>query len=221
MDFSSIPFVARATPPAGSAPEWVAAGSFYNQPSAQTSHVIDVPAGAQVGDMLLINAWQGLTGASMATDTSQSLVELATYASPMEIGPLWGVVISGSVPSTITVTLSSADGLQAQCLIARGVTAVGGVIDDGNSGSAITTYPYTATVGNSLVFASISHNGAIDVASATFNGADPADLIGNFPLQYLSNICGVHNGATGANTFGLTWTGTSTGGRWLTVELVP
>lgn len=205
----------------GSSPEWVAAGTVYS--GFNTTHSISVVAGGAVGHMLLVILHGAATISSIATNTSQSLTLLATHSAGGITGRLYGVVIAGSVPTSISVTLGALDTLEAQTFLADGVTTAGGIETDGYSASPITSYPYTSTETNSLVFAFLGHPSALNVATATFNGADAAFSITKWTSpDYISTFTGVHDGTVGAQTVPVTWGGgSSTDGRWMTVELVP
>jgi hypothetical protein len=205
----------------GSAVAWGAAGTVYE--GFNTTHTVPVVAGGAVGEMLLVLLHGGATISSINTNTSQALTLLATHSNGGITGRLYGVVISGSVPTSVSVVLGALDDLQAQTFFGEGVTAAGGIQTNGSSISAITAYPYTSTVAESLVFAFLAHPSALNIATATFNGADAAFSITKWTNpNYISTFTGKHDGTVGAQTIPVTWGGgASTDGRWMTVELVP
>lgn len=208
----------------GGSIEWVAAGTYQDRVDALTSHEFAVPAGAQVGDLLLLTTFPFGTITSVQTNTSQSLSLLADYASAGEVGRVYGVVIAGSVPTTITVSLSAANDFQAQAFVARGVTQTGGTVLDGNAVEARANLTYNSTAAESLVLTIYTTAGsssrAVDVA--TYNGTAPATYQTRAAFAHYGTLAGVHDGSTGANNIGVTWTEADTaGGRWMSVALVP
>jgi hypothetical protein len=197
---------------------WVAAGTPYSTISSLTEHEITVPAGAQVGDMLLLATWAFGDVTSAVTNTSQSMSLLVANAS--NVGRIYGVVIAGSVPTTITVTLSAANDFTAQPFLARGVTQSAGTVDT-EVFEERTTMSYSSDVAASLVLGVYTTPGSQSraLASATFSGS--TYNLTKFEFTSFGTFAGVHAGATGANAFGVTWNETDSGGRWISVALKP
>lgn len=222
MNFGSIPFVARATPSGGGGSlEWVTAGSEYDGFIASTTHNISVPAGGSVGDMLVVALFPFGTISSIATNTSQSLTELAAYSSPGEVGRFWGVVTSGSWPTSITVTLATANDLKAQIFVARGVTQVAGTVLNGNEISARTNLTYNTDAADALVATLYTTTGSNSRVLSTFvpsGGSGTAYT--KWAFSSYGTATGVHDGATGLNNAAVTWSESdASGGRWLSLAL--
>ena len=216
--FGSVPFLAGVTP---AGPSWVAVGAPGSLLTPAPSHPFPVPAGAQVGDMLilLLNNWDVPT--SVTTNTGQTLTSLGAYSSAGELCQAFGVVITGSVPTTITAAFGSSVQILYQVAVARGVTAAGGLINNGVSFSAITTAPYTATVSSSLVLTMLSSQpNTSNLTAAVINGSDPATVTDGWE-DVIHVITGVNTSAAGARTMGLTFSAATTSGRWFSLELVP
>lgn len=174
--------------------------------------------------MLLISIWPFGSITSVATNTSQSLSLLATYDSAGEVGRIYGVVISGSVPTTINVNLSAGNDLMAQAHVARGVTQVNGTVLNGNGVSARTNLTYNSGVTNSLILTMYTAVGGFDreVATATYTGGAAFSFKSLWPFSAYRTLLGEHNGATGVNNIAVTWNEADTsGGRWMSIALVP
>jgi hypothetical protein len=211
------------TPVAAPSMSWVSAGAPYVDYAALTTHAVPVPAGAQVGDYLVLGVYQYNTIVSVITNTAQSLALNADYASAGEVGRFFGVQITGSVPTSITVTFDSAVDIFAQPFVARGVTQVAGTVLNGDSGSARSDFTYNSDATDALAITMYVTGGATAgrVASAiSYPGAGAGSVGAKWADDYHGIVWGVHSGSTGANNAAVTWSAADTGGgRWLSLAL--
>jgi hypothetical protein len=227
MNFSSIPFVASATPDAPpSSLEWIGAGAVAYDEFSTTTPSVAVHASTQVGDMIVVAVKDFQTPVSVIADNTQMLTLLGAYSSPSEVGRLYGVVVAGSVPTTVVVTLLAPDLFQGQCFTARGVTQSAGFLDDGDSGSARTNLTFDSDATDALVLTMYTTPGSFTrtVDVATYPGSGNADINSRWGNDVIFGfIAGVHDGSTGtAINIGVTWTDApDTGGRWMSVALKP
>lgn len=226
MNFSSIPFVASATP-GGSPPaemEWIGAGAVAFDVFSTTTPTVAIHASTQVGDFLIVVLKDFYSPTSVITNEGQTLTLLANYDSPSEVGRFYGDVITGDLPTSVTVTIPDVDLFQGQCFTARGVTQSAGVLDDGNSFSARTNLTYNSDVNEALVLTMYTTVGsttrAVDVA--TYPGSATEDINSRWPEDVVFGvIAGAADGTTGENNIGVTWTETDTEGRWMSLALKP
>lgn len=206
----------------GGSLEWLAAGTPYNQPVGALTHDVAVPAGTQVGDMLILAMFPWGTISSIQTNTAQSLTALGVYSTAGEVGRIYGVVVTGSVPTTITITLSSANDMQAQAFTARGATQVAGTVLDGNAVGARTALTYNTDAADALVITLYTTTGSNDrvVSTYTPTGGAGGTPHAKWSFSTYGVVTGVHDGATGLNDGAVTWSAADTsGGRWLSVAL--
>lgn len=224
MNFSSIPFVASATPggPPPGAVEWVSNTAPATSPES-TDHSLPLSASGAVGDFLLMLKHNWNIPVSALTDpTTQALTQLAAYptAGSGENGQMYGVQLAGSVPTAIDVVVSPAGDIGYMNALARGVSAQGGSATyEHITTGPITSLPYTATVASSLIALIVSHHPDTRITAATFNGGAGLVIEGWAPDFDL--ILGVHDGSTGANNVAITTNVPSSEMRMSAVELVP
>lgn len=218
--------VKNRTPLAGGGSlEWVVSPTAYVEYSSLTAHNIAVPAGALVGDMLILALpwWAGEPPVSVLTNTGQSLAVLAQYSSASEVGSVRGVVIAGSVPTTVTVTTAAATELRAHLQLARGVVQVAGTVLDGNNIGARAALTYNTDAAAALVMSLYTTSGS---DSRVLTGYTPSGGSGTIYTKWPFSVFGVatgsHSGATGANNAAATWDVVDTsGGRWISLALKP
>ena len=135
------------------------------------------------------------------------------------MGRFYGVVLTGSVPTTVTVTLSSANDFMAQAFAAEGVTQSAGTVVDGSSGSARTDFTYNTDAADALVITMYSAAGTREVATYTPAGGSGTAYT-KWPFSNYGVANGVHDSSTGLNNAAITWTeADTTGGRWLSLAL--
>ena len=205
----------------GGGMQWLAPGAAYYQSSPQTTHTIAVPAGLQVGDMLLLATYPWGTISSVQTSTGQSLALLATYSQAGEVGRIHGVVIAGSVPTSINITMATANAMQAQTIAARGVTQVAGTVLNGNAAPPIDALTYNTDAASALVLSFVIHNPANTMTGYTpVGGSGTAHA--KWPASPAVLATGAHSGPTGLNNAAITWSVADTnGGRWMSLALRP
>ena len=201
--------------------QWLAPGAAYYQSSPQTTHTIAVPAGLQVGDMLLLATFPWGTISSVQTSTGQSLALLATYSQAGEVGRIHGVVIAGSVPTSINITMATAHDMQAQTIAARGVTQVAGTVLNGNAAPPMAAVTYNTDAASALVLSFVIHNPANTMTGYTpVGGSGTAHA--KWPASPAVLATGAHSGPTGLNNAAITWSVADTnGGRWMSLALRP
>jgi hypothetical protein len=192
----------------------VGVGTTYTNFSALTAHTgIAVPAGLAVGDMLILTLGElGVSViSSIVTNTGQNLVSRVS-----QVGSVWSVVITGSVPTSLTVNLSAAEELRAKSIAVRGVTQVAGTTNVDAPGTPRATMQYASDVANAFVVM-LYVSGPLTVTDAVFNGADNELLLEKFNFNPVGVITGIHNGPTGTRDIGITWSGADLGGRFISV----
>jgi len=205
----------RAIPSGGGGVAYVGAGTQYVEYGSLTTHTVPVPAGMSVGDYLLVACMDGAAGiSSMVASNAQALSSLVS-----NLGSIWGVQISGTVPTSVTITLAAAGEYRAQALAYSGVSAVAGTTDIDTFGAERSTMDYSTDAGNAAVVC-LYLSGSREVSAATFNGSDAADHLSKFPFNDKGIVAGIHDGSTGTVQFSATWTSPpDTGGRYIAVAL--
>lgn len=162
MNFSrSIPFLARATPSGGgSAYEVVTSGR--SDPGFGSSPAMPVPAGADVGDRLLVTFFASNTLTSMTDNQSNSYTILAPSGVPAGVVWVLSDVLAGTIPTTITGTLTGGSFVEAaDVYVLKGVSATLGGNGAFSTGSSTLprSHAYTTTTANEFVFGNIEFPG--------------------------------------------------------------
>jgi hypothetical protein len=195
---------------------FVAAGAPYNTISSLTAHSIPVPAGLAVGDLLVVTIGDFADATSISTNTAQNFTRQVR-----QVGAIWSLVISGSVPTSITVNYGTASDLSAQAIAFRGATTLAGTPINEEVFSARATIPYVTDNASAAVVCVYVRNHPQNATAAQFNGADAADLLYKVEFTSVGWFAGIHDGPTGSNTIGMTWSATDTGGRYLVAAFRP
>jgi hypothetical protein len=200
---------------AGSPVSFVAAATPYSTISSLTAHSLAVPAGLAVGDLLVVVIGDHAAASSVVTSTSQNLTQAVR-----QVGAIWWVRITGSVPTSVTVNFGTASDLEAQSIAYRGPTAVAGIVND-EAFSARPTIPYSTDATNAAVVMLYVRSHPNSATAAQFNGADAADYLRKIEFTAVGIATGIHDGPTGTNNIDMTWSATDTGGRYINVAFKP
>jgi hypothetical protein len=217
--------VTPAAPPGGSM-EWVGLGTPITDEYATTTPTASVPAGLQVGDMLLFVTNDYVDPTEVEADNGQTLELLTRYFTPLEVCQVYGVIVAGTIPTSVTATLSAADFYQAQCVAARGVTQSAGAKTNGDSGSARANLTFNTDAAEVLVLLMYTTPGSTTraVSAASFAGGGGLDYGSRWSNDVVHGLfAGKHNGSTGSDiNVGVTWNDAAdTGGRWMSLALKP
>lgn len=199
---------------------YVGEGAVYRQYSAQTSHSYSFTvAGLAVGDMLVIACGEFALPTSIVTNTGQNL-----SAAVSNQGSIWRVVITGSVPTSVTITLPTASEYSARAFGLRGVTQLAGT--PGTTDRDIIAAPRnnleysTDSASAAVVVVYLGGNGdsstARRVTAATFAGDNAANNLTKFDFDRTGVVVGIHSSGTGLQNAAATWSETDTGGRYIT-----
>jgi hypothetical protein len=213
MNIAPLLMIEAAGGGGGGGVSYVGAGTYYSGGSS-TTHNVPVPAGMAVGDRLvLVNGAFFETPSSVVASNSQAL-----SADVTQVGSIYSVVLSGSVPTHVTVTLAGADFYTGQTVAGRGCgnATLAGTRNE-ETFSARTDLDYASDAAEAFVVMAFRKTGGETVSSATFN-TGAADLINKFDFNDVGIIAGIHNGATGTTNVPVTWSAADTGGRWISAS---
>jgi hypothetical protein len=199
----------------GAGVTFVAAATPYSTVSSLTAHALAVPAGLAIGDLLAVVIGDHIAASSVVTSTGQNLTQAVR-----QVGAIWWVQITGSVPTSVTVNFGTASDLEAQAIAYRGPTAVAGIVND-EVFAARPTIPYTTDAANAAVVMLYVRGHPNEATAVQFNGADAADYLRKINFTAVGIATGIHDGPTGSNNMGMTWSAADTGGRYITVAFKP
>jgi hypothetical protein len=194
---------------------FVAAATPYGTVSALTAHTLAVPAGLAVDDLLVVVIGDHIAASSVVTSTSQNLTEAVR-----QVGAIWWVRITGAVPTSVTVNFGTASDLGAQAIAYRGPTTVAGIVND-EVFAARPTIPYTTDAANAAVVMLYVRAHPNEATAVQFNGADAADYLRKIEFTPVGIATGIHDGPTGSNNMGMTWSAADGGGRYINVAFKP
>jgi hypothetical protein len=212
--------VKNRTPLAGGGSiSYVGAGAVYRQYSAQTTHVVAVPAGLALGDMLVVACSEFALPTGLQTNTGQTLTSAISNQ-----GSIWRVLITGSVPTSVTITLGTATEYSARAFGLRGVTQLAGT--PGTTDRDIIAAPRndfeysTDSASAAVVVVYLGGTGdsstARRVTAATFPTGNAASNLTKFDFDRTGVVVGLHTSGTGLQNAAATWSETDTGGRYIT-----
>jgi hypothetical protein len=194
---------------------FVAAATPYSTISSLAAHALAVPAGLAIGDLLVVIIGDHIAASSVVTSTSQNLTQAVR-----QVGAIWWVQITGSVPTSVTVNFGTASDLEAQAIAYRGPTAVAGIVND-EVFAARPTIPYTTDAANAAVVMLYMRGHPNEATAAQFNGADAADYLRKINFSAVGIATGIHDGPTGSNDIDMTWSAADGGGRYINVAFKP
>jgi hypothetical protein len=206
----------NTTPSAGGGSvSYVGLGTPYSGGSS-TTHSVPVPAGMAVGDRLgLVNGAFFETPTSVTASNGQIL-----NADVTQVGSIYSMVITGTVPTSVEVELPVADFYTGQTFAGRGCgnAALAGTRNQELIAEARTALDYSSDAANAFVVIAFARPPSDTVSTATFNAAaTPANAINKLAFNAIGLIAGIHSGPTGVNNVPVTWSATDTGGRWISV----
>jgi hypothetical protein len=210
-DWSDTKTRTPASAPAGGDITYVGAGSPYSTITAATAHTVAVPSGMQVGDLLAVVTGDHAAASSVVTSTGQSLASAVR-----RVSQIWWVVITGSVPTTVTINLAAASDHSANTVAYRGPTQIAGIVD-AESFESRPTIPYTTDSASAAVVTTYTRGHPNNATAAQFNGSDAADYIYKIEFTPVGLLSGIHDGPTGSNNIGMTWSAADTGGHYASV----
>lgn len=218
MDFSSIPFVARATPPAGGSSPVISDSSHAGPSGFGTTLVFSPPAGMQAGDhIVMVGYWDATySSASVGTFTDR------TPASWLGAPSVRRLLISdsfGSVPGSITLTFTGG-GLHEYSVFSVSNILTTAVLNSGVSTTASAAgardHAYTTGTADSLAV------GFIDFTAGGVTGVGSADGVHEWDLTasggYQSAFAAVRASA-GSYAASLAPVGASSGSEYGWVEI--
>lgn len=200
----------------GGSVAFVAAGSPYNTISQLTAHSIPVPAGLAVGDLVTVLIGDFADATSITTNTGQNFTRQVR-----QVGAIWSLVISGSVPTSITVNYTTASDLSAQAIAFRGATTLAGTPINDEAFSARATIPYITDNASAAVVCVYVRAHPNSATAAQFNGANAANHLYKVEFTPVGWFAGIHAGPTGSNNIDMTWSAADTGGRYLVAAFRP
>lgn len=172
MDFNSIAFLGRLTPIAGGGGPTIRGVSRAGPSGFTNTITFTPPAAMQAGDQLvLVGHWDaGYTSANVGTFSDRSPANWLSAPSPRRL------LISnsfGSVPGSITLTLSGSGLHEYSVFAVSGGVSTGAVVNSGvgttGSSTSARNHAYTAGAANSLIL------GFIDWTGGGVTGAGSAD----------------------------------------------
>lgn len=201
----------RTPAAAGGSVTYVGAGTPFGTISSLTAHTVAVPAGMAVGDLLVVVTGDFAEATSVVTSTGQNLTSAVR-----RIGNIWWVVLTGSVPTSVTINLAVASDQAAVALAYRGPTQIAGVVDT-ESFEARSTIPYTTDAASAAVVTLYTRPHPNNATAAQFNGGDAADYLYKIDFTVAGLFAGIHDGPTGSNNVDMTWSATDTGGHYASV----